>query len=53
MVGGGRGVVGPKELMGWVGSVTDGRDYSPPAPRLTEGEAVWKTNFKGELTTSC
>jgi hypothetical protein len=43
MVGGGRGVVGPKELMGWVGSVTDGRDYSPPAPRfseLIEGDTV-------------
>jgi hypothetical protein len=31
MVGGGRGVAGPKELMGWVGTVTDGRSYSPSA----------------------
>jgi hypothetical protein len=32
MVGGGRGVSGPKELMGLVGTVTDDRVYSPPAP---------------------
>ena len=31
MVGGG-GVVGPKELMGWVVTVTDGRDYPAPSP---------------------
>jgi hypothetical protein len=38
MVGGGRGVAGTKELMEWVGTVTDGRAYSPPAPRSTEVE---------------
>ncbi len=39
MVGGGRGVVGPKELMGLVGAVTDHRFYSPPGPRSVEVEA--------------
>ena len=39
MVGGGRGVAGPKELMGLVGAVTDGRSYSPPTPRSVEVEA--------------
>ena len=39
MVGGGRGVAGPKELMGLGGTVTDGRAYSPPAPRSVELEA--------------
>ncbi len=38
MVGVGRGVAGPKELMGLVGSVTDHRSYSPPAPRSVEVE---------------
>jgi hypothetical protein len=38
MVGGGRGVSGPKELMGLVGSVTDRRAYSPPGPRSIEVE---------------
>ena len=36
IVGGGRGVAGPKEWMGLVGAVTDGRAYSPPAPRSVE-----------------
>jgi hypothetical protein len=35
MVGGGRVVAGPKELMGLVGAVTDCRAYSPPTPRST------------------
>ena len=39
MVGGGRGVAGPKELMGLVGAVTDHRAYSPPAPRSVVVEA--------------
>jgi hypothetical protein len=39
MVGGDRGVVGTKELMGLVGAVTDVRAYSPPAPRSVEIEA--------------
>ena len=33
MVGGVRGVAGPKELMGLVGTVTDHKAYSPPGPR--------------------
>ena len=36
MVGGDGGVVGPKELVGWVGTVTDSRAYTPPTPRFTE-----------------
>ncbi len=32
---GGGGVVGPKEWMGWVGEVIDGRDYTPPTPLST------------------
>ena len=39
MVGGGRGVAGPKKLMGLGGVVTDGRAYSPPAPRSVDVEA--------------
>ncbi len=39
MVGGSRGVAGPKELMGLVDTVTDGRTYTPPAPRSVEVEA--------------
>ena len=39
MVGGDGGVVGPKELVGWVGTVTDGLTYTPPTPRFTEIEA--------------
>ena len=39
MVGGDGGVVGPKELVGWVGTVTDGRAYTPPTPHFTEVEA--------------
>jgi hypothetical protein len=39
MNGGGRGVGGPKELMGLVDAVTDGRAYSPPAPRSVDVEA--------------
>jgi hypothetical protein len=39
MVGGDRGVAGPKELMGLVVTVTDGRAYSPPTPRSVEVEA--------------
>ncbi len=39
MVGGDRGVAGPKELMVLVGAVTDGRAYSPPTPRSVEVEA--------------
>ena len=33
MVGGDRGVAGPKELMGLGGAVTGGRAYSPRTPR--------------------
>jgi hypothetical protein len=36
MVGGDGGVVWPKELVGWVGTVTDSRDYTPPTPRSTK-----------------
>ena len=43
MVGGGRGVTGPKELMGLVGAVTDRRAYSPPAPRSVVVEAWFFT----------
>jgi hypothetical protein len=39
MVGGSRGVTGPKELLGFVGAVTDHRPYSPPTPRSVEVEA--------------
>ncbi len=39
MVGGGRGVSGPKEWMGLVDAVTDCRVYSPPTPRSVEVEA--------------
>jgi hypothetical protein len=39
MVGGGRGVAGPKEWMGLVGTVTDCRAYSLPTPRSVEVEA--------------
>ena len=38
MVGGGRGVAGPKELMGLVGTVNR-RAYSPPTPRSVEVDA--------------
>ena len=40
MVGGDGGVVGPKELVGWVGTVTDSRAYTPPTPRFTEVEEI-------------
>jgi hypothetical protein len=40
-VGGDGGVVGPKELVGWVGTVTDSRAYAPPTPRFTEVEACF------------
>jgi hypothetical protein len=43
MVGGSRGVAGPKELMGLVGVVTDCRAYSPPTPRSVEVEARFFT----------
>ena len=36
LVGGGGGAAGPKKLMGWVGTVSDGRAYPPPTPRFTE-----------------
>ena len=36
LVGGDGGVVGPKELVGWVDKVTDIRTYTPPTPRFTE-----------------
>jgi hypothetical protein len=39
MVGGDGGVVRPKKLVGWVGTVTDSRPYTPPTPRFTEVEA--------------
>ena len=28
--------MGPKELVGWVGTVTDSRSYTPPTPRFTD-----------------
>jgi hypothetical protein len=43
MVGGDRGVAGPKELMGLVGAVTDCRAYSPPTPRSVEVSIVVTT----------
>jgi hypothetical protein len=36
LVGGGGGAAGPKELMGWVGVVADGRGHPPPTPRFTK-----------------
>ena len=36
LVGGGGGAAGPKELMGLVGAVADGRAYPPPTPRFTK-----------------
>ena len=39
VVGGDRGVPGPKELMGFVSAFTDGRAYSPLAPHSVEVEA--------------
>ena len=40
LVGGGGGAAGPKKLMGWVGTVSDGRAYPPPTPRFTEVTAI-------------
>ena len=40
LVGGGGGAAGPKELMGWVGAVADGRAYPPPTPRFTEVTSI-------------
>jgi len=34
LVGGDGGAEGPKELMGWVGGVTDDMVYPPPTPRF-------------------
>ena len=39
MVGGDGGVVGPKELVGWFVTVTDGLSCTSPTPRFTEVEA--------------
>ncbi len=39
MVGGDGGVVGPKELVGWVVTVKDSRSFTPPTPRFTKVEA--------------
>ena len=39
MIGGSRGVAGPKELMGLVGTVTVRRAYSPPTPRSVDVDA--------------
>jgi hypothetical protein len=36
MVGRDSGVSGPKELMGWDDTVTDGRAYRPPSPCSTD-----------------
>ena len=38
MVGGDDGVVGPKELVGCLGTVTDGLSFTPPTPRFTQVE---------------
>jgi len=38
MVGGDGGVVGPKELVGWIDTVTDGLSFNPPTPRFTQVE---------------
>ena len=40
MVGGGGGVAGSKELMGWVVGVTVGRVYPHPTPRSPEVEGI-------------
>ena len=45
LVGGGGGAVGPKELMGWVGSVPHVRSYPPPTPRFTEVRAIVSYNM--------
>ena len=49
MVGGVGGLSGPKELMGWVVTVTDGRSYPHPAPRSTEVEALVFYNMSNVL----
>jgi hypothetical protein len=36
LVGGDGGAAGPKELMGWVGTVAHGMTYPPPTPRFTK-----------------
>jgi len=38
LVGGDGGVVGPKELVGWIDTVTDGLSFNPPTPRFTQVE---------------
>ncbi len=45
MVGGDGGVVSPEKLVGWVGTVTDSRSYTPPTPRFTEVEAYFFTTM--------
>jgi hypothetical protein len=49
MVGGDGGVVGPKELVGWVGTVTDVWTYTPPTPHFTEVEAQFFTTCRNIL----
>jgi len=44
MVGVGCGVEGPKELMGWVGAVVDGRTYPPPATSDTTTDTASSGN---------
>ena len=38
--------MGPKELVGLVGTVTDGLPYTPPTPRFTEVEAYFFTTCR-------
>ncbi len=42
-------VVGPKELVGWVGTVTDVWTYTPPTPHFTEVEAQFFTTCRNIL----
>jgi hypothetical protein len=40
MVGGDGGVVRPKKLVGWVGTVTNSRAYTPPNTTLHQGRSI-------------
>jgi hypothetical protein len=40
MVGGDGGVVSPKKLVGWVGTVTYSRAYTPPNTTLHQGRSI-------------
>ncbi len=47
------GVVGPKELVGWVVTVTDSRSYTPPTRRFTEVEAQFFTTVSKHCDGQC